>query len=686
MKTPKSFPGILIRRWIGAAALWGASWLAAAGQGETLLDDLISYWPLDEIQGTKTPDLKSSYDFNLNNMTEADLVPGKYGQAFRFNGIDTYLARMHGASDDLPANKHNSFTISFWARVNGRGQNDKRMFSEASGGTDPLFNLGTHQTGANGAVDVYIRQAGMTVINHIQTVAEPLDVDLDSGELEWRHILFWQQENEDGSSSRRIYIDGFWDFLFIPDKAAGFNFSMDRTSIGAILRSGPSAFVMGEIDDVAIWKRTLTDEEITDLYENGMPDLDAAVEPLAINIFEADYGSAVEGGKVRLRWDVTKDATITLIRGTDDPVDVTGVSAFGVGSMEVDIAGDESFVLNVSRDGEELDASLQVVAVPDVVPGWSWVEDFENRNLGNLVNQPRWLVSQGSVEVRDFAQTRVAGVTAGNDLAGLALRDLGIAPGTRRTLFFRFHQSSADADLPVDIRVGLTEKSLRNAEDFNTNAGTLIRFFRAADGELVLRARSGPDEPAANFVEAVYDFLPDVAYNVWIDIQNHPLNSGNPDTFSVHLAPQGGPRTTVFDNLISDRLPTEVPILGFPRENIDTLLIAAVGPDQASQAVLLDDFYISTADTWNSSVPVAGTQTGSSPGSFMITAASRNADGSASLTWNSEAGTRYYIQVSPDLVMWNRIDEVGVVADSEVTSVVLPGPFIDPKMFFRVEQ
>jgi len=672
MKNPTSFDPITAAPWLAAVTLWIASSQAAYPQGQSLVDGLVSYWPLDEIQGTKTPDIKSGYDLNLANISQANVVSGKYGQAFLFNGSNTMLSRIHAPGDDLPAVKHPSFTISLWARVNGTGQNDKRLFSEGSGGSDPLFNLGTHNGGTNGAVDVFIRQAGLPLIDHLKSFTHPFNG------VEWRHILYWQEQKPDGSSTRRLYIDGLEDFLLIPDKPAGINYAMDRTSIGAILRSSASAYVIGEIDDVAIWKRALTPAEITDLHENGMPDLNPPVEPLAINSFTADYSHVAAGGKVRLRWDVTKDALVSLSPGVGD---VTGISAFGVGSTEVTVNTNQAFTLSITRNGEVIERNINLNTISGVSPGWHWVENFESRNPGNLLNQPRWLVPDGSVEVREFAQTRVAGFTAGNDLAGLNLADLGVPRSTRRSLFFRIYQNDVDAGLPVNVLVGLTEKSLRSAVDLNNNVGTVINFSRLGGSEdLVLRARNGQ---FSAYTSADYQFLPGTTYNVWIDIQNNSFDSGLSDTFSVHVAPDGEARTTVFSEFQSDREPGEVPILGFPREEIDTLVLVAPGPDQASQAILLDDFYMSDSNTWNTTVPKTIAEPDLEP--FIITAMSRNPNGTVALTWNSKPGITYYIQTSTDMITWPRLDQTGVPSQGQATTTTV-GPFSDPKLFLRVER
>ena len=44
-------------------------------QGESLKTNLVAYWPLDVIQGTKTPDLKNGYDLELVNLVATDVGP-----------------------------------------------------------------------------------------------------------------------------------------------------------------------------------------------------------------------------------------------------------------------------------------------------------------------------------------------------------------------------------------------------------------------------------------------------------------------------------------------------------------------------------------------------------------------------------------------------------------------------------
>jgi hypothetical protein len=158
------------------------------GSPTQLSKGLVAYWPLDEVQGDKTPDLINGYDLELLNLTADDLVEGQKGNAFSFsNENNTLLSRVHDAADELPANKHESFTISMWSQVDGNGQNDLRVFSEGNTANNtPLFNIGTDNGGVSGAIDLYIRQGGWPTVGYIYSTAEPYDG-------EWHHVVFVQE-------------------------------------------------------------------------------------------------------------------------------------------------------------------------------------------------------------------------------------------------------------------------------------------------------------------------------------------------------------------------------------------------------------------------------------------------------------------------------------------------------------
>src|SRR5512145_189270 len=129
---------------------------------QNLADGLVSYWPLDTVVGDKTPDLVSAYDMSayvgashtLTNGNAIVLTAGYRSNCVSFvNANQVLLAYLGQPNDDLPINKHPALTVSLW--VNGpANQTDRRVFSEANANNNnPLFNIGTPNTGSGGQVD-----------------------------------------------------------------------------------------------------------------------------------------------------------------------------------------------------------------------------------------------------------------------------------------------------------------------------------------------------------------------------------------------------------------------------------------------------------------------------------------------------------------------------------------------------
>ena len=154
-----SIPVPHIRRRLHPGLLAPGLTLVLATAQAALQDGLVAYWPLDEAVGTKTPDRVSGYDLDLVNLTAANVVSGRWGNAFRFTASSSqYLKRVSAPADQLPINKHPALTVSLWAKVDGTlaGNNDKRLFTEASNGGNnaPVLFLSTANDGASANVDL----------------------------------------------------------------------------------------------------------------------------------------------------------------------------------------------------------------------------------------------------------------------------------------------------------------------------------------------------------------------------------------------------------------------------------------------------------------------------------------------------------------------------------------------------
>jgi hypothetical protein len=561
-----------------------------------LTNEMVAYWPLDEVQGIKTPDVLRGYDMELINLTAADLNDGKFGKAFRFeNARQTMMERLNGTGDDLPIYKHLNFSVSLWVK-GPPNQQDLRIFSEASTSVNqPLFNIGTHTSAANGAVDMYIRNDSGAIANgaHQFSTAEPFD---DA----WHHIVYVQRE-ANGMREGALYIDSVKDALeLVPVRPL----TLNSTSIGGIRRATRSFFFNGLIDDVAVWKRAISAEEVTKLFTEGTPRPTAIAQPLAIRKFQSSLPAVATGDNVTLHWDVSKDATaIEINEGVGNVMPNTTV---GAGSITVPISASKQFILTVRRGTETVTATNNVVAVTGIAPNWALLDNFDTYANGPFPST-YWGDLGGNSIVTTINTNRMLDMRGTGRLAVLPLGELTAREGQERTLFGRIYVQG-DPVTAVQSYFGLSDRGFRSVGDV-TDAGGAGPSAQPGNslGELMIGARNG--------VGGVLDFAPPALetgqlYNLWIDVKNDPIATG--DIFSIWLQKVGDTaRTKVFSDYISNRDPAGNPGAAGGGATLPDLDKVFLGNNTAN-AVFFDDIYISKSG-YNSTIPRAAGFTGVPP-------------------------------------------------------------------------
>lgn len=542
-----------------------------------LTNGMVAYWPLDEVQGTKTPDLASGYDMDLVNLSGSDVVAGKWGSAIRFDATrQTMLKRVNNPGESLPIYNNPSFSVSLWVR--GLPQPDRRVFSEGStANTQPLFNIGTHNGGVEPAVDSFIRTDTGGTGNHKYSTIPAFD---DS----WHHILYTQRE-VGGTPVATLYVDGVKDGIVMDPRRP---LTLNTTTIGGILRGTPSAWFTGEIDDVALWTRALSPEEAQQLATAKTPIPPSRLQPLAISKFSPDLPAIAKGDSVTLRWDLSKDSTVVSI---DNGVgDVTSQTVAGVGSRVVSPTVTTTYTVTIKRGLDTLTAKTTVTVIDGVANGWTLVDNFDRYAAGPLANSGYWADLRGVFgQIENREGNHVVSLIGTESAAVLNLGPLSIQEGQQKTLFFRMIVRGAPTAALAHL-VGITDKNLRWYADVSANAGPVVRPTFEVDQWLL---------GTINNIGGIVEFAPDPltvdqVYNVWLDIRNAPLNDpSNPtDSFSVHLQKEGDAnRTTVFADYASDRDPNVIdPIIGGVAPLLDKLYFAG---NNATDSALFDDFYIS---------------------------------------------------------------------------------------------
>ena len=596
-----------------------------------LTPNMVSYWPLDKIEGTKTPDVISGYDMNLENMTAANLVDGHAGKCFVFdNASKRLLKRVHNAGDALPIYKNNAFTVSIW--VNGPVQGDHRIFCESSSkANNPMFSLGTHNGGSDGTLDTYIRNdSGTTTGDHHHHVGIPFD---DT----WHHICFVQNTN--ATPKAIVYIDGVRDTVN-PDPI--WPISADTTTIGAVQRATSAAWFTGMIDDVAVWSRALDPDEVNYLFTRGTPIPPPKVLPLVISSFMPEYPAVAKGDSVTLRWDVSKDATSVDIQ--PDIGDVTAKTLVGVGSITVTLPVSKTYVLTVKRGKDSISATNTVAAIDGIASGWYLLDNFDRYPVG-LLPKP-WGVNGSGITVVDVKGNRMV-ATSGDAVCGLPIPAYTVVEGDQRTLFARFYLDQPMAAAAINVQMGISDKGIRAWADATGDMGPDVAF-QNPDGSLQIGTRNGNGSPIDI---ASFTLEAQTPYNLWIDMRNDSIAEG--DLFTVSITKEGvATRTELFKDYRSDRNPNDTTLLGPTAPNLDMVVIAA---NTASSKLYFDDFYL-TKSGYSSALPRAYGFTTPLAATVEITTptiANARKDGSNfKFDFATQSGVPYIIEYSDTLTGW----------------------------------
>lgn len=581
---------VAVRNSVGTSTSQTATLLVSPPPPPNLTNGMVAYWPLDKVQGSKTPDVVRGYDMNLVNMTAADVVSGKWGKAFQFTPARSTMLERENLPADLLSlyTKNTNFTVSLW--VNGPpNQQDKRVFSEGSTTTTtPLFNIGTHNTAADGSVDIYIRDDSNNQGGHRFSTQMAYDGT-------WHHIAFVQRE-VGGVMQAALYIDAVLDPVALDPRRP---LTANTTSIGAVRRGSAgspnrSFFFDGMIDDVALWSRALSQDEITKLFKEGTPRPTTVAQPLAITSFKADLPAVAKGDSLTLRWDVSKDATqIDIDQGVGS---VLANSVSGVGSAKVTIDTAKTFTLTVTRGAETVKSTATVAAVDGITANWALLDNFDRYDVGAFSSK-WWGDLGGNSQIVAVNTNRMLAMQGTGHIALLGLADLTVKEGEQRTLFTRIYVQG-DPATAVRSRFGLTDRAPRFVDD-TVDAGGIgpAAFISNEAGDLMVGARNG--------VGGTLEFLPPAlatgqTYNIWIDVKNNPIAVG--DTFTVWLQKEGdATRTALFTDFVSDRNPNGDPAGAGGAPTLPDLSRVFLVNNEAN-SVFYDDVYISKSGI-NATVP-----------------------------------------------------------------------------------
>ncbi|UCG55129.1 MAG: LamG domain-containing protein, partial [Dehalococcoidia bacterium] len=241
---------------------------------------LVSYWPFNEGSGTTAADSKNGNDGTIQSGVM--WTTGKIGNGLDFPGsgtdgyvdvgiVDVFSNFIDIGTFDIPGS---DMTILAWFKADDFGVNDGRIISKATGTDtdDHFWMLSTRGVGGSGAPPYRMRFRvslggstetlidGSDPSSSSLTDTEPTEVNLLTNTWYFVAAVY------DGSTMK-IYLNG----QLIASASPGGTRDTNTAPVwmGDNPNTGQRPFD-GIIDEVALFSRALTQEEIENLYNNGM--------------------------------------------------------------------------------------------------------------------------------------------------------------------------------------------------------------------------------------------------------------------------------------------------------------------------------------------------------------------------------------------------------------------------------
>jgi len=227
--------------------------------GSSLERGLVGHWTFDgkDTQSTITDRSgQSNHGYFNGGATSSAKKIGKLGQAFRFDGVNDYVSIAQNGDYNLSGS---AFTISAWVLEDTSAATMesipvfKRFVSWYDGSKNIQLGLSPNITDNRA---FYISNSAL--LEHAKLTTSG---SISNG---WHHLV----ATFDGASTYKIYVDG-------SDTNAGddaWNNTTPYTGDSTTLYIGQRAnggFVDGLLDDVRIYSRALTADEVRQLYKLG---------------------------------------------------------------------------------------------------------------------------------------------------------------------------------------------------------------------------------------------------------------------------------------------------------------------------------------------------------------------------------------------------------------------------------
>jgi hypothetical protein len=246
------------------------------------------YFSFDELNGNQVID-HSQYQNHGMLVGNPQLVEGRFGKALEFNGQTDYVEVPH--DDSLIVDK--TFTIMAWIKTpRSHGTVSVWQGIVAKGNSPRSYSLYTAQSSAEGVLQSFVRdlgedlgkstfetifgksaiEEGVVHWGHLSTGAIEGSVSMPIVLNEWQHVVAQMDEN----NVHRYWINGeatdwtTWGLdSFQVTTRSGLPGANDTSPV-RVGNTMESRHFLGLIDEVRIWRRALSEDEILEQMRQGL--------------------------------------------------------------------------------------------------------------------------------------------------------------------------------------------------------------------------------------------------------------------------------------------------------------------------------------------------------------------------------------------------------------------------------
>jgi hypothetical protein len=211
---------------------------------------LVGWWPFN---GNADDESGNGNNGTVNGATLTSDRFGGSNSAYSFDGIDNYIKLLFN-----PVSNPTDFTVSVWVKSNASISTNPQCIFYDGGPSEYHLDIGAN--GTNGLLEAGIKGGSNSWYGIYYDMLPEVNI--------WHNYILSYSNNNVVS----LYVDG--QLNGISTNTSGlWAYSIDETIFGGRrLFSGlPEHPLDGSIDDIGIWNRALTQQEITNLYNASLP-------------------------------------------------------------------------------------------------------------------------------------------------------------------------------------------------------------------------------------------------------------------------------------------------------------------------------------------------------------------------------------------------------------------------------